>query len=107
VAGQRFYLIVSNPPYIDNDDEHLQQGDVRFEPRSALVADKQGLQDIERIVVEASGYLVEQGWLLFEHGYEQGEAVRGLLQENGFIDVQTRRDFAGHERATLGRRGTN
>lgn len=104
VAGQKFYLIVSNPPYIDNDDAHLQQGDVRFEPRSALVSDKQGLQDIERIVAEAFGYLVEKGWLLFEHGYEQGEAVRDLLQGKGFVEVQTRRDFAGHERATLGQR---
>lgn len=102
VEGQRFYLIVSNPPYIDNDDVHLQQGDVRFEPRSALVAGNQGLQDIEKIASEAPGYLVEQGWLLFEHGYEQGKAVRDVLQTNGFVSVQTRCDFAGHERATFG-----
>jgi len=80
------------------------QGDVRFEPRSALVADKQGLQDIEKITVAAADYLVEQGWLLFEHGYDQAAVVRELLQRNGFVDIQTRRDLAGHERATLGRR---
>jgi len=104
LGDERFYLIVSNPPYIDNNDEHLMQGDVRFEPRSALVADKQGLQDIEKITVAAADYLVEQGWLLFEHGYDQAAVVRELLQRNGFVDIQTRRDLAGHERATLGRR---
>lgn len=102
LGDEKFHLIVSNPPYIDNDDEHLQQGDVRFEPRSALVAANQGLQDYQKIIAMAAGYLSNQGWLLFEHGYEQGAAVRDLLLENGFVGVQTRCDLAGHERATLG-----
>ncbi|MEH6358868.1 MAG: peptide chain release factor N(5)-glutamine methyltransferase [Pseudomonadales bacterium] len=102
LGDEKFHLIVSNPPYIDNDDEHLQQGDVRFEPRSALVAGKQGLQDYQKIISEAADYLSDQGWLLFEHGYEQGAAVRDLLLANGFVDVQTRCDLAGHERATFG-----
>ena len=93
---------MSNPPYIDSDDEHLQQGDVRFEPRSALVAGNQGLQDYQHIISAAADYLSDQGWLLFEHGYEQGAAVRDLLSERGFTNVQTRHDLAGHERATLG-----
>lgn len=99
---EKFHLIVSNPPYIDNNDEHLQQGDVRFEPRSALVAGNQGLQDYQEIIAMAADYLSHQGWLLFEHGYEQAEAVRNLLSERGFVEVQTRCDLAGHERATLG-----
>lgn len=102
LGDEKFYLIVSNPPYIDNDDEHLRQGDVRFEPRSALVADDQGLQDFQKIISAAADYLSAEGWLLFEHGYEQGAAVRDLLRESGFIHVQTRCDLAGHERATFG-----
>lgn len=100
--NQRFELIVSNPPYIESQDPHLILGDVRYEPRSALVAEDDGLSDIKRIITQAPGYLVEEGWLLFEHGYQQAEAVRNLLAERGFVDVQTRCDLAGHERATLG-----
>jgi len=99
---QRFDLIVSNPPYIEQQDPHLEQGDVRFEPRSALVADDDGLSDIKNIIARAPEYLAAQGWLLFEHGYQQAEAVRNLLTEYGFVDVQTRNDLGGHERATLG-----
>jgi len=103
---QRFDLIVSNPPYIEQQDPHLKQGDVRFEPRSALVAKGDGLLDIKKIIDQAPGYLVEQGWLLFEHGYQQADAVRNLLNERGFVAVQTRSDLAGHERATLGQWST-
>ena len=99
---QRFDLIVSNPPYIEQQDPHLELGDVRFEPRSALVADDDGLSDIKHIIAQAPVYLAAQGWLLFEHGYQQAEAVRNLLSERGFVEVQTRCDLAGHERATLG-----
>lgn len=102
LRNRRFHLIVSNPPYIDCEDVHLNQGDVRFEPRSALVADEQGLADIQHIVREAPGYLLAQGWLLFEHGYRQGDAVRRLLIERGFSHVETRCDLAGLERATFG-----
>jgi release factor glutamine methyltransferase len=99
---QRFELIVSNPPYIEPQDPHLALGDVRYEPRSALVAEDAGLSDIQQIIAQAPDYLTEEGWLLFEHGYQQGEAVRNLFTERGFVCVQTRCDLAGHERATLG-----
>jgi release factor glutamine methyltransferase len=104
VAEETFYLVVSNPPYIDASDKHLAQGDVRFEPRSALVSGKQGMRDIECITADACRYLLPQGWLLFEHGCEQGKAVRKVLRANGFVAVQTRCDLAGHERATFGQR---
>lgn len=99
----RFDVIVSNPPYIDADDEHLQQGDVRFEPLSALVAEKQGLADLQLIVEQAPAYLNEGGWLLMEHGWQQGEAVRHLLLEKGYTDVATEQDFGGNDRVSLGR----
>lgn len=100
--GQCFHLLLANPPYIDGDDEHLEQGDVRFEPRSALVSPGGGLADIAALTVDAPQYLNEGGWFLLEHGYQQGEAVRGLLHDAGFSDVQTRRDLAGQERITGG-----
>lgn len=101
--GRLFDVIVSNPPYIDADDPHLHQGDVRFEPHSALVADKNGLADIEWICSCAKHYLKPSGILLFEHGYQQAEAVRQLLESNGFIDVYTTKDFGGNDRVTRGR----
>jgi release factor glutamine methyltransferase len=97
-----FDMIVSNPPYIDSMDEHLDQGDVRFEPRSALVADAEGLSDIQHIIGAATDYLVTDGWLLFEHGYQQGAAVRQLFTENGYQQVNTYQDYAGNDRVTLG-----
>jgi len=102
IDKQQFDLIVSNPPYIEPQDPHLEAGDVRFEPRSALVAEDDGLLDIKKIIAQAPEYLVEQGWILFEHGYQHAEAVRNLLSERGFFAVKTRCDLAGHERATLG-----
>lgn len=103
VAEQRFDCIVSNPPYIDPEDPHLQRGDVRFEPACALVAQNRGLQAIETIVSAASGYLNPQGWLLFEHGYDQGSAARQLMQAAGFTEISTARDLGGQERVTAGR----
>ncbi len=99
----RFDLIVSNPPYIDAADHHLDEGDVRFEPRSALVAENHGLADLSEIVRQASGKLVDGGWLMLEHGFEQGEAVRALLGEAGFHDVRTELDLGGNDRVTLGK----
>lgn len=99
---ERFTLIVSNPPYIDEDDPHLAQGDVRFEPRSALVADEKGLADLRTIIFEARRFLAPQGWLLLEHGWRQGEAVRELFNEAGYHTVETCRDYGGNERLTLG-----
>lgn len=97
-----FDMIVSNPPYIDSRDEHLDQGDVRFEPRSALIADDEGLSDIQHIISAATDYLVTDGWLLFEHGYQQGAAVRQLFNDCGYQQVNTCQDYAGNDRVTLG-----
>lgn len=98
----RFNLIVSNPPYIGPDDPHLQQGDVRFEPRTALVADADGLQDLRHIVSHSGNHLTDKGWLLVEHGYDQATAVRDLFAASGFVDVTTVDDYNGLQRVTLG-----
>ena len=98
----RFAVIVSNPPYIDGADPHLERGDVRFEPRSALVADDAGLADIRHIVAHAPAYLLTDGWLLLEHGWDQGEAVRQLLRDGGYREVATVRDYGDNDRVTLG-----
>ncbi|MFU7709246.1 peptide chain release factor N(5)-glutamine methyltransferase [Aeromonas veronii] len=98
----RFAVVVSNPPYIDGADPHLEQGDVRFEPRSALVADDAGLADIRHIVAHAPAYLLTDGWLLLEHGWDQGEAVRQLLRDGGYREVATVRDYGDNDRVTLG-----
>ena len=103
IPPQTFDLIVSNPPYIDPDDPHLGRGDVRFEPRSALVAEDNGFADIERIISGAPAFLGGGGWLLFEHGYNQGEGARGRLDAAGYREVFTARDLAGHERVSGGR----
>jgi release factor glutamine methyltransferase len=100
VNDSKFDVIVSNPPYIDALDENLKQGDVRFEPDSALVADENGLGDIKYIAQQAQHYLNTQGALIFEHGFEQGEAVRNILTALGYDNAQTVRDFNGHERIT-------
>lgn len=102
LAGQTFALIASNPPYIDSADPHLGQGDVRFEPSSALVAQQHGLADLSAIVQQAPHYLESQGWLLLEHGWQQGESVRALLQAAGFISIATRRDYGDNDRVTFG-----
>jgi len=104
VAGQKFALIASNPPYIDEADPHLGQGDVRFEPGSALVAADQGLADLAAIVRQAADYLEPQGWLLLEHGWQQGESVRTLLNVGGFIAVATHRDYGDNDRVTVGQK---
>jgi len=99
----RFDLIVSNPPYIPDNDHHLTQGDVRFEPASALVSGSDGLDDLRLIVGQAPDWLVEGGWLLVEHGFDQAEAVAELFRARGFKDVETRRDYGNRDRMTLGR----
>ena len=104
VAGERFDLILSNPPYIAADDPHLVAGDVRFEPSSALVAGGDGLDDLRVIIAQAPEHLLPGGWLLLEHGYDQGAAVRELLAYHGFSEVASQRDLAGHERISMGRR---
>jgi release factor glutamine methyltransferase len=101
--NSRFSLIVSNPPYIEKDDPHLFQGDVRFEPITALVAEEKGLADIKHIADNARHYLEADGWLAFEHGYDQGDAVREIMQALGYLDVMTEKDYGGNDRVTLGR----
>lgn len=103
LEGQRFQLIISNPPYISSTDPHLVEGDVRFEPASALVAGVDGLDDLRLIVAQAPDYLEAGGWLMLEHGYDQADAVRDLLQTRGFEDVHSRTDLGGHQRISLGR----
>lgn len=98
-----FDLIVSNPPYIDPLDHHLDDGDVRFEPRSALVAERKGLSDLEHIIENAPEYLNNNGWLLLEHGYDQAGAVCDCLRQRGFVDVENRRDLGGQPRISAGR----
>lgn len=102
-AGTTFGLIASNPPYIADDDPHLERGDLRHEPRSALASGRDGLDDIRTIVAGAGRHLVPGGWLLLEHGWTQGAAVRALLAEAGFSEVATERDLEGRDRVTLGR----
>ncbi|MEC7940665.1 MAG: peptide chain release factor N(5)-glutamine methyltransferase [Pseudomonadota bacterium] len=99
----KFSLIVSNPPYIEKDDPHLSQGDVRFEPITALVAEEKGLADIRYISENARVFLENEGWLAFEHGYDQGLAVREIMQALGYLDVVTEKDYGGNDRVTLGR----
>ncbi|MFV3372318.1 peptide chain release factor N(5)-glutamine methyltransferase [Pseudomonas sp. NY15435] len=103
VEGERFSLIVSNPPYIPSTDPHLKQGDVRFEPSSALVSGQDGLDDIRLIIDQAPNHLESGGWLMLEHGFDQPDAVRDLLLSRGFSAVESRRDLGGHERISLGR----
>ncbi len=102
LSGQRFNLIVSNPPYVAAGDEHLTRGDVRFEPLSALASGADGLDDIRRIVGDARDFLEPGAWLLLEHGYDQAAQVRDLLQQNGFLEVFSARDLAGIERVSGG-----
>ncbi|MCG7495732.1 peptide chain release factor N(5)-glutamine methyltransferase [Vibrio sp. Of7-15] len=98
----KFAVIVSNPPYIDETDPHLSQGDVRFEPASALVAPNKGLADLDYISEHAREFLQAGGWLLMEHGFEQGPAVRDILIKLGYDQVSTAQDYAGNDRVTLG-----
>nr|WP_241262749.1 peptide chain release factor N(5)-glutamine methyltransferase [Parahaliea mediterranea] len=104
LAGERFDLVVSNPPYVEAGDRHLARGDVRFEPRSALAAGPEGLDDLSHIARNAPAYILPGGYLLLEHGCDQGEPVRALLRQAGFEAVNTRRDLGGLERITGGRR---
>lgn len=97
-------LIVSNPPYIASDDPHLKEGDVRFEPISALASGADGLEDIRQIAKQAVPCLAPGGWLLLEHGYDQGTPVRTILAHAGYTQIRTEADLASHDRVTLARR---
>lgn len=98
----RFDLIVSNPPYIASGDYHLGEGDVRFEPASALVAGAEGLDDIRQIVAGAPAWLNNNGWLLLEHGFDQASEVQTLFSRQGFLNIESRKDYGGNDRMTLG-----
>jgi release factor glutamine methyltransferase len=100
VTAQPFDLVISNPPYIDPQDPHLQQGDVRFEPRSALVADNRGLADIEHIIAHAKPYLTANGWVLLEHGSEQAAAVQRIFATHRYNEIHTVQDYANLNRVT-------
>lgn len=102
LPAQRFHLIISNPPYIEAQDPHLKQGDVRFEPLTALASGEDGLDDIRHLVQAAPQWLENGGWLLLEHGYHQGRAVTALLQAAGFRQVRCLPDLAGNDRVSLG-----
>ncbi len=102
LQNQSFHCIVSNPPYIEDDDAHLNQGDLRFEPRSALASGADGLDDIRRIINSAQAHLNDSGHLLFEHGFNQAQAVQALLSSAGFSAIETIQDLGGNDRVTLG-----
>ncbi|WP_323018314.1 peptide chain release factor N(5)-glutamine methyltransferase [Castellaniella sp.] len=103
LGSEQYDLIVSNPPYIDSQDTHLVQGDLRFEPQGALTDGADGLSDLHRIAQGAAAYLRSGGVLCVEHGWDQAAAVRALFQSSGFSDVASLRDLAGIERVTWGR----
>lgn len=102
LGGDRYQLIVANPPYVAAGDPHLEDGDVRFEPGTALVAGPQGLDDLAVIAAAAPRHLEAGGWLLMEHGYDQAAAVRGLLADAGFAGIASWKDLAGIERVSGG-----
>lgn len=101
---KKFDLVVSNPPYIAQADEHLNRGDLRFEPRTALAAGVDGLDLIRKLVEQAPGRLHDDGWLLLEHGYDQASTVRKLLEKAHFKQVRSWRDLANIERVTGGKK---
>ncbi len=103
LKNQQFDVIVSNPPYIEENDAHVGQGDLRFEPKSALTSGVDGLDDIRKIIGESLHFLKPQGWLLIEHGYNQAKNVRELIAEYASADIATVQDFGGNDRVTMGR----
>jgi len=102
LGEQCFDVIVSNPPYIESDDPHLNQGDLRFEPINALASGVDGLNDIRRIIRDAGRHLLPEGWLLFEHGWNQGDAACMLLRNASFAKVSTVRDLEQRDRVSMG-----
>jgi len=102
VAARRFDVAVANPPYVAAGDAHL--AELRHEPIAALASGADGLADLRAIAAGARDHLFMGGWLVVEHGFDQGAAARRLLADGGLVDVETRVDLAGHERATAGRR---
>lgn len=106
-AGEKFDLIASNPPYIEDNDEHLTLGDVRFEPITALTSGEDGLDDIRLIAKQAIDYLLPAGWLILEHGYNQSKAARDILKQNSYQNIETRQDYGHNDRITFGQKVIN
>ena len=104
LTNQHFDVIVSNPPYIEQDDDHLKQGDLRFEPISALASGEDGLDDIRQIILDASAHLKPKGWLMFEHGYNQAKTVSILLVSAHFRSIETLKDLGSNDRVTFGQK---
>ncbi len=104
IKHKDFDIIVSNPPYIANDDPHLLVGDVRFEPQSALSAGTTGMDDIEHLCQHAKNYLKKNAWLIIEHGYNQKQLVSDCFAKNGFTQIEQKTDLSGHTRMTAGKR---
>lgn len=102
-SERQWDVIVSNPPYIENGDIHLSQGDLRFEPKNALTDFSDGMSCIRALAEGAPKYLADGGFLLLEHGFNQGGAVRGVLAAHGFTEVETLADLAGLDRITFGK----
>ena len=98
----KFHLVLSNPPYIDGNDQHLMKGDLRFEPRAALTPGQDGLSAIREISDLARAMLVDGGWLMFEHGWDQAPQSRQILKEAGFNNIETLQDLQNHDRVTVG-----
>ena len=103
VADNSLDMVVSNPPYIEADDPHLSQGDVQFEPLSALASGADGLDDIRQIVEQARRCLKPSGWLMVEHGYHQANQVQQLFRDAGFVDVTSQPDYGGNDRVVMGK----
>jgi release factor glutamine methyltransferase len=101
--NQPFDVILSNPPYIEENDAHLSQGDLRFEPISALSSGEDGLNDIRQIIENSLVHLQPQGWLMLEHGYNQADKVADLMANTGFVSIETIKDFGGNNRVTIGK----
>ncbi len=101
VSGMRFDVIVSNPPYVEEGDEHLIEGDVRFEPENALLGGTDGLSSFRSIIDQAFTFLEPDGWLMFEHGYDQALRVHRLLRAMRYFNIHTFRDDGGRDRVTI------
>ena len=102
LGGERFDLLLDNPPYVAEGDPHLAEGDLRYEPRGALLGGADGLDAIRQIVAQSPAHLNPGGWLLVEHGFDQAEGARACFARAGFERVETRRDLSGNPRVTLG-----
>lgn len=104
IEDKTFDVIVSNPPYIAENDSHLFEGDVRFEPQAALTSGSEGLDDIDLILSAAKSHLNENGWIFLEHGYDQAESIQGLMRKYDYHSISTRKDLSGHERITFAKK---